>query len=118
MYQFELLQKIGLSKTARRCYEALFTEGPATAEELGKRLELTVNGLYRVLEKLGATGFIIGVKPYGHSTRYTAYPVNKALKNYFAYQKQLVKPLSSQFPAEQNTEIALYKYLTEQINED
>lgn len=60
-------------------------------------------------------GFVKSVKPYGHPTSYSAYSFNKALNNYFAYQKQMVKPLSAQFPAEQNKEVVLYKYLTEQI---
>ncbi|MDB5171206.1 MAG: hypothetical protein JWO35_900 [Candidatus Saccharibacteria bacterium] len=115
MYHFELLQKIGLSKTACRCCQTLVTNGPLTAEELSERLKLTVNGLYRVLNRLDKQGFIQIVRPYGHPTRYQAYPVNKALNNYFAYQKQLVRPLSLRFPAEPSKDLRMYRELQQQI---
>lgn len=58
-------------------------------------------------------GFAQSVKPYGHPTLYRAYGVNKAMNNYFEYQKQIIKPLSKYFPAEASKELGLSKYITE-----
>jgi sugar-specific transcriptional regulator TrmB len=92
---YSLLSKLGLSKTAVSCYQSLANDGPATVNELSKRLKLTRNGLYRVLAGLHGQGLVTHSKLDGQSALYAARPLYQAVEQYFKYQRRLIRPLLS-----------------------
>lgn len=90
---YSRLRKIGLSKHAVICYQSLANDGPVKVTGLSGRLQLPRTGLYRILDELLEQGFIRKAKNDGLSAVYVAQPINKAVDNYFKYQKRLVMPL-------------------------
>lgn len=59
------LVKLGLSDHETKVYQALLEEGSLSAKEIGKRVNILPNAVYRLMEKLGKKSFVstIGKHP-------------------------------------------------------
>jgi sugar-specific transcriptional regulator TrmB len=91
------LARLGLSKTAIKCYESLFSHGGASVPQLAERLKLSRTGLYRVLKHLETTGLVTSLKTASQPCYYFAEPIDKALGVYAGYWRgQLGQLISEQ----------------------
>jgi len=96
MSQFEVLQKVGLTKTGVRCYASLQEQGPARARRLAGRLDLPATNLYGVLADLVEQGFVSRVKLTSRPALFIARPLNEAMREHFVYQSRLVRGLCNE----------------------
>ncbi len=93
MSNYKVLKQLGLSKTAVACYESLFNNGGTDIVHLAERLCLPKTGLYRILKQLELKGFVASLKTEAQPTYFFAERLDKALRDYARYQRQLVSDL-------------------------
>lgn len=81
------LRRLHLSRVAVDIYLTLLSQGAMNTGTLGKALGLTPQGLYRVLQRLVAYGFVaeLATSP----KQYQARPLASALERYKKYQSKL-----------------------------
>jgi sugar-specific transcriptional regulator TrmB len=96
MVKYDVLRKLGLSKTSAACYEQLYKHGAATAAQLAEQLNLPRTGLYRIMAGLETKGFVHAVKTTAQPTYYYAEQVDTALSNMTVYHKHLAADLIKQ----------------------
>lgn len=74
------LVKLGLSFYEARVYETLLKEGSMTVKELAKKINVLINGIYRLLDKLEGKGLVS--PSLSHPTTYRAISASIALDSY------------------------------------
>lgn len=74
------LVKLGLSQHEARVYETLLKEGPMTARELAKKMQILINAVYRLLDRLEEKGLVFPSSVYPRT--YRAISASTALDAY------------------------------------
>lgn len=64
--------KLGLSEKETDCYFSLIQEGSLTAAELGKKIDVSPNAVYRLIKNLKEKGFVVELG--GHPRKFQARP--------------------------------------------
>jgi len=88
---YQTLSGLGLSKLAIACYQSLFEDGGASAEQLAEKLERPRAGLYRVLKEMETLGFITRHKASVQDVCFYAQPLESALADLWKYQRRQVR---------------------------
>lgn len=81
------LKRLNLSRVAIEIYTTLSKEGALSVSDLGTVLKLTPQGLYRIMQRLVARGFVVELDT--SPRQYQARPLESALEHYKMYQSKL-----------------------------
>lgn len=93
MSRFDDLRTLGLSKVEIAVYKALSAEGSMTVGNIAKQINVAPQSLYRVLNKLESSGFIVNNSD-NYPLMYQARPFKAALREYLKYQRKLVDQIT------------------------
>jgi sugar-specific transcriptional regulator TrmB len=87
------LSKLGFSHLEVSCYNSLSNDGAATVSKLASTIGRRPSSLYRALKHLEECGFVASHRTDPGVTYYYSVPVEDALDDYFARQREQVRPI-------------------------
>lgn len=81
----------GVSPHGHKLYQALLTHGPLTAAEIGSKLNIYANAVYRLTNYLTQVGLVR--EQLTTPKRFAAVPLAQGQENYFTFQRNKFKNL-------------------------